>query len=113
MSNTFRRDKLFRLAQAGRLVVVESYHFDDQYGESRGSVELPVRVQVDHGDWKDGYYNIRESDFTGKEGQAIVEANGNVCLYVHSNKNVTFRIFKDGEKAPEPIPQDDPRRRRS
>lgn len=37
MSNmiTFRRDKLKRLIAANRVVLADSYHFDDMLGESR------------------------------------------------------------------------------
>ena len=90
---TVRRDKLKRLAAAGRLVMVESYHFDDMTGESRGNKELPVRVMSGHGDWKEGWCNVWEIDFTTKSGSAWENPNGTITLYIHSNSNLDFRVL--------------------
>lgn len=110
MIKGMRRDQLKRLAAKGRLAMVESYHFDDQYGESRGNVELPVRIKADPADWKDGWCNLAGHEFTSNCGRAWVNADGTVTLYVHSNRSLTFRVLAEGEAQPEPIPQDDPRR---
>jgi hypothetical protein len=111
MGKTFRRDRLMRLARAGRLVSTESYSFDDMCGTSRCDIELPVRVIETGRDWVDGYMHVREHDFTSSCGHASQEADGKVWLYVHSNSNYTFRILAEDEQPPEPIGQDDPRRR--
>jgi hypothetical protein len=39
---TFRRDKLRKLIEAGRVVTVGTYSFDDMSGERRTSHEMPV-----------------------------------------------------------------------
>lgn len=108
---TMRRDKLMRLAQKGRLVCTSSYHFDDMLGQGGIAVELPVKFIEGNGQWQDGYCNVRKSDFTSSVGYASVSNDGKrVHLGVHSNLNIDFRILDDGEKVPEPISQDDPRR---
>lgn len=87
-----RRDKLMRLAAAGRLLAVESYRFDDLYGESRANNERPVHLMAHGTDWKDNHYNVRADDFRG-HGRAYQNENGTITLYIHSNHNVTFRIL--------------------
>lgn len=106
---TFRRDKLLRLARAGRLVMVGNYHFDDLHGASRENVELPVRVKNGHSDWIDGYCNMSPGDFTSY-GRAWLNPDGTIHLHIHSNHNIDFRILAEGEQAPEPVSQSDPRR---
>ena len=87
---TVNRGTLKKLALAGKLVAVDSYHFDDQLGESRSQKELPVRIG-DYGDWKDGCYNMHLSDFEGKGGRAWENQDGTITLYIHSNSNVTLK----------------------
>lgn len=107
---TVRRDTLKKLAAKGRLAMVDSLSFDDQYGQERCQVELPVRILADYRDHKDGYCNLHASDFDSSSGSARANANGTVSLRVHSNNSMTFRVLAEGEAQPEPIPQDDPRR---
>ena len=45
-SKTFNRGKLKRLAQQGKLEMVESYNFDDMHGESRSRKVVPVKFIV-------------------------------------------------------------------
>ena len=101
---TFRRDKLLRLAEAGRLVSVGSYHFDDMYGASRVREEMPVEIQPDdpaerrHGD---GVCRLFRSSFSGY-GRAWENSDGTVTLIVHSNCNYDFRVLppkKDKKEA--------------
>ena len=89
---TIRRNELLKLAKAGKLVCVESYKFDDQLGEDRGSKETPVRVKANHDDWKDGFCNLSDYHFSGKSGRAYTNNNGTITLYVHSNLNYTFKV---------------------
>jgi hypothetical protein len=91
---TFRRDKLLRLAKAGKLAVVDSYHFDDMFGASRnGSNSKPVKV-ITNGREADGsFYCVFESDFSSGVGRAWQNENGTVTLIVHSNLNYTFKIL--------------------
>ncbi len=89
---TVNRGKLCRLAKEGKLVCVNSYRFDDYSGPQVGKQELPVRMKEGHGDWKEGYINLNESDFKGKPGRAWKNADGTICLYIHSNLNYDLKI---------------------
>ena len=94
MSKTYNRGKLLRLAKAGLLVRVSSYHFDDMDGAERikaGVPEVPVRVITSGSEWKEGFCNVYPSDFS-TSGRAWLNDNGTICLYVHSNCNYDFRI---------------------
>lgn len=92
ITKTFRRDKLLRLARAGKLVAVESYHYDDMTGESRLKSEKPVHVMEDN-EFKDGFFHVHESDFRSSSGSCWLSPNGTVTLHVHSNCNYTLRIL--------------------
>lgn len=100
---TFRRDKLRRLIEAGRVVTVSTYSFDDMHGESRGNKVMPVAMKPD--DWKDrkeGVCYMGKWDFDSKSGccyQSNDKDPSRVTLIVHSNSNYEFRIL---DKAPEP-----------
>jgi hypothetical protein len=89
---TFRRDRLLRLARAGKLVMVESYHYDDMTGSSRSKDERPVRVLEQGGDREEGVAYVYASDFEGNCGRAYQGASGVITLHVHSNCNYTFKI---------------------
>jgi len=90
----YRRDKLLRLLAAGKLVVTDSYHFDDMYGASRLDKEMPAAVSpANWQDRKEGVCYILDCSFTG-HGRAYLNPNGTVTLYVHSNLNYTFRILE-------------------
>lgn len=99
MIKTLRRDKLLRLAKAGRLVLVDSYHYDEMTGSQRGGPEMPVRIREQPHDWLTGYCNLGTYEFTNKSGRAWQEENGLVTLYYHSNCNYTFRILDEAPKA--------------
>lgn len=96
MSNTMRRDQLLRLAKAGKLTLVGSYHFDDMLGASRSSGEMPVVVAPYGAERKEGVCYVREDEFSGNCGRAYYSSKDRsvVTLYVHSNSNYTFRINK-------------------
>lgn len=91
-TKTFRRDKLLRLARAGKLVMVGSYHYDDMMGYSGLKGELPVRVLEGEEQRQEGFAYVYASDFEGDSGRAYQGDNGHVRLRVHSNCNYTFRI---------------------
>jgi len=92
-TKTFNRGKLLRLAQAGKLSMVDSYSFDDMSGSERQQgVDKPVRMKPENWeDRKEGVVYVREDDFHS-HGSAWVNSDGTVTLYVHSNSNYTFRI---------------------
>jgi len=90
---TFRRDKLRRLIEAGKVVLDSAYHFDDMMGESRTDKEMPVAITPqDRLARKEGICYIFASDFEGY-GRAWLNPNGTVTLIVHSNCNYTFKIL--------------------
>lgn len=90
---TFNRGKLKKLAAAGKLLLAESYHFDDMMGEHRNKdAAIPVRIKAGYGDFIEGYCNLFESDFSGKSGRAWENADGTITLIVHSNANYTFKV---------------------
>jgi len=101
---TIRRDVLLRKAKAGKLVRVESYQFDDMYGESRteagkdGAVEIPVRICDGARDCKEGYCNLTEFEFGTKSGAAWRNENGTITMVVHSNMSYTFREVDNNGK---------------
>ena len=88
---TMNRGTLLKMAKAGKLVMVGSYHFDDMIGESRGAKEIPVRIRADYNDFIEGQCNLWESDFKSKCGRAWRNDNGTYCLYVHSNCNYDLK----------------------
>jgi hypothetical protein len=90
-TKTFRRDKLLRLARAGKLVMISSYHFDDMFGASGTKKELPVKILEMDENREEGIAYVYASDFGG-HGRAYQGESGLVTLYVHSNCNYTFRI---------------------
>jgi len=95
-SRTVRRDMLLRLARAGRLVLVDSYHFDDMTGASRGNKEMPVRIREEGADsFKEGVCTLRPDLFSGNCGSATRQPNGTIWLYIHSNLNYTFRVLPE------------------
>ena len=91
---TFRRDKLRRLVEAGRVTAVGTYHFDDMLGESRDTAKgMPCAIKpADWHDRKEGVCYLTESDFTSGSGRAWLNENGTVTLYVHSNSNFDLKI---------------------
>lgn len=92
-SGTIRRDLVRRMIEAGELVMIDSYHFDDSTGSERG-VDKPMPVAIAPADWhdrKEGIAYVHESDFDGNCGRACQGSNGDITLYVHSNCNYTFR----------------------
>jgi len=90
---TFRRDRLRKLVEEGRVEAINTYHFDDMHGESRGTEVRPVAIGDP--DWrtrKAGVCYLFDHDFTAKSGACWENANGTITLTVHSNSNYTFRI---------------------
>src|ERR1041384_563105 len=88
---TFRRDRLLKLALAGRLTMVGAYHFDDVLGASRADREIPVRV-LGNGDVAvDGVCCLRRDHFTSY-GRAYENDDGTIHLHVHSNLSYDFRV---------------------
>lgn len=95
--STFRRDKLLRLAKAGDLVCVGSYHFDEMTGQEQRKETKPVRVKKEYGDFVEGFVNVFESDFSSRCGCAYLGKDRlQCCLIVHSNCNFDF-ARKDGK----------------
>lgn len=94
---TFNRGKLLKLAQAGKLVKVDSYHFDDMMGETRSREEMPVAMKpADWHDQKPGTCYLTEWQFKTKSGCAYLSSPSRpdlVTLIVHSNSNFDFRIL--------------------
>lgn len=94
MSKTFRRDRLVRLVEAGKVTLASSYRFDDMDGATRTQETTPVPVAISPADWQDrkqGVCYVRRDEFMSY-GRAILNDNGTVTLYVHSNSNYTFNI---------------------
>lgn len=94
---TFRRDRLRRLIEAGRVVMVTSYHFDDMYGAERTTTEKPVRMNPSD-DWRDrqeGIVYLYEHDLTAKSGACYEGEQGRIHLRVHSNSNFDLRIIPE------------------
>ena len=92
---TFRRDKLKRLVEAGKVETVSTYHFDDMTGASRTHNPMPVAMKpADWHDRKEGICYLTEWDFKSVSGCCYVRgpANNIVTLIVHSNSNYDFRI---------------------
>ncbi len=92
---TFRRDKLRRLIEAGKVVAVGSYHFDDMTGEARSQgISTPVAMKpADWRDRKEGVFYVSPWDFDSKSGSCWQSENGVITLYVHSNSHYDFRLL--------------------
>ena len=92
---TYRRDKLRRLVEAGKVETVSTYHFDDMSGAERSSKPMPVAMEPE--DWhdrKEGVCYLTPWDFTTKSGCAYVrdETLNIITLIVHGNSNYDLRI---------------------
>ncbi len=95
MISTFRRDKLRRLIEAGKVETVSTYSFDDMHGASRGNKTMPVAIDPrDYRLRQPGICYIRDDEFTTKSGCCYVsdKASGIVTLIVHGNSNYDLRI---------------------
>ena len=94
---TFNRGRLLRLAEAGKLVAVSTYSFDDMYGGHRTNNDMPVKMMpADRCQCQDGTVYVFPSYFKGKSGTAYYAHDDRqdlVTLIVHSNCNYTFRIL--------------------
>lgn len=91
---TYRRDKLRRLAEAGKLEAVGTYSFNDMLGERRTVNVMPVKmIPIDRSECRNGTCYVYPRDFESGSGRAWLNPNGTVTLYVHSNSNYTFRII--------------------
>jgi hypothetical protein len=92
--STLRRDVLRKLVEAGRVELVGSYHYDEQFGTSQHKgVALPVAIMPeDRNACKEGICYLYPSDLTSSSGSAQRGANGNISLYVHSNCNYELHI---------------------
>ena len=89
------RGQLLRLARAGRLVAVDSYHFDDMHGSSRTQGrETPIHVLAP-GEWATpGLFCVHEWDFKASSGHVRPDGRpDHWTLYVHSNSNYTVRVL--------------------
>lgn len=70
---TIRRDKLLRLALAGKLVAVGSYHSVDNDGSVvRKNVGYPVRILSEYGECQEGFYNMAPDHFRSRSGCAFL-----------------------------------------
>jgi hypothetical protein len=97
--NTFRRDKLRRLVQAGKVVLVSSYHYDEMCGVNQHKGK-PMRVAMKPADWKDreeGVCYLTNFDFKSSSGYCWSSPNGVITLSVHSNCSYDFRILEAGQ----------------
>jgi len=92
---TFRRDKLRRLIEAGKVETVSTYHYDDMTGAERSNKPMPVAIMPsDWHDRKEGVCYLFPSDFTTQSGCCYVqdERSGIITLIVHGNSNYDLRI---------------------
>ena len=92
---TFRRDKLRRLVEAGRVETVSTYHYDDTYGETRTREPMPVAMApLDWRDRVDGVCYLTPHDFTSGSGCCYSRLEDDkVTLIVHSNSSYDLRIL--------------------
>lgn len=92
---TYRRDKLRRLVEAGKVVMAGSYHFDDMYGESRHKGDpIPCALMPqDRSTRKQGVCYMFDHDFNSGSGRAWINPDGSIHLYVHSNSSYDLRII--------------------
>ncbi len=93
---TFRRDKLRRLVEAGKLITVGTYHFEDMTGVQRTDTPMPVAIAPR--DWRDrkaGICYLRSDEFDGKSGCCYQDDSGVITLIVHGNSNYDFRMAEE------------------
>lgn len=92
-TKTINRGWLLRQAKAGKLAMVGSYHFDDQYGQSGSEGKLmPVRIISNHSEHQTGVLGLYEHDFRSKSGCAYRSDDDTITLIVHSNCNYDLRV---------------------
>lgn len=92
----FRRDKLRRLVEAGRVVMVGSYHYDDMTGGDRKQA-VAIKCAIMPADRSAAVFDgttcyLYSSDFTGHGRAWQNDDDGTIHLHVHSNCNYDFRI---------------------
>ena len=93
---TYRRDRLRRLVEAGKVETVSTYHFDDMNGAERNRKPMPVAMKpADWRDRKEGVCYLTDWDFKSTSGSCYVRdaSKGIVTLIVHGNSNYDFRIM--------------------
>jgi hypothetical protein len=93
---TFRRDKLRRLIEAGRVVTVGTYHFDDMTGESRSRERMPVAIGG--GDWRErkpGVCYLWQGALGTGSGSCYTRGDNpnRITLIVHSNSSYELEIL--------------------
>jgi hypothetical protein len=93
---TIRRDALLRAVKAGKMISVSSYHFDDMTGQEIRSTPLPARIMAGGQDFREGFCNLYESDFSSSCGYACENESGTFTLGVHSNCHYELAL-KPGE----------------
>lgn len=90
---TFRRDRLRRLVEAGKVETVSTYSFDDMHGEHRTDKPMAVAMKPDdYRERKQGVCYLTPHDFDAESGRAWIGDNGIITLYVHSNSHYDLRI---------------------
>lgn len=93
---TFNRGKLRKLVDAGKVVMIGSYHYDDMTGVMRTRGEIPVAMKPsDWRDRKEGVCYLTDWDFKTKSGCAYRSEDRPelVTLIVHGNSNYDLRII--------------------
>ncbi len=91
--SAFRRDKLRRLVEAGKMQVIGTYHFDDQFGTSGGKKLMECGIMPEDRDTRiPGVCYLFPSDFKSSAGCCWKNPNGTITLIVHSNSNYDFQL---------------------
>ena len=92
--STMRRDVLRKLVEAGRVELVDSYHYDEQQGarQHKGAARPVEIMPEDRHACREGICYLYPSDFTSSSGSASRGLDGNISLYVHSNCNYELHV---------------------
>lgn len=90
---TFRRDKLQRLVEAGRIMMIDAYRFDDMHGETQTTGPMPVAMIPEDRKTEPGICYMFPSDFTSKSGYCWQNEDGSITLSIHSNRSLTLKVL--------------------
>lgn len=89
-TKTIRRDVLMRKVQKGLMLARTEYAYDGR-SITQDKEWIPARLSSGYGDFKEGFYNLREYQFEMRSGYAVVDEKGIISMCITQNHYVQFK----------------------